>query len=114
MVNVIELGREHGEQYAIELWHADPADYDTAREWCLSDEAGTLTDDYPLPEEATDAIPCDLHTEGWSWGELADYQGAWQAAYYAATTNLMRGLLDGYYDRNEEEEEPTNRKREKL
>lgn len=99
------LGREHGEQYAVELWHADPADYDTAREWCLSDEAGTLTEDYPLPEEAADAIPCDLHTEGWSWGELADYQGAWEAAYYTATTNLMRGLLDSHHDQDADEDD---------
>ena len=105
MVNVTDLGREHGERYAVELWHADPPDYDMAREWCLADQAGTLADDYPLPDDADDAIHPELSTEGWGWGDLADYQGAWQAAYYTATTNLMSGLLASYHDQREGDDE---------
>lgn len=92
-----ELGRQHGDDYAVETWHADPADYDTATEWCSTAAAGTLHDYYlPSPFDET---PNDLDTAGWSWGELADYENAWTQAYLFRTTELMRGVIDGYYDR---------------
>ena len=96
-----ELGREHGQDYAVELWHADPADYDTATEWCLSAEAGTRHDYYlPSPFDET---PDGLDAAGWSSGELADYENAWTQAYLFRTTELMRGVLDAHHDRKQDD-----------
>jgi hypothetical protein len=91
---ITEQGHRHGTEYADDKWQLDPADYDLAVEWCRSADAGTLATDYDLPDDAADAIPADLDTAGWSWGELADYQGAWEAAYYARTTELCRAVIE--------------------
>lgn len=44
--------------------------------------------------DAADAIPGDLDTAGWSWGELADYQGAWEQGFYARLTELCRNVIE--------------------
>lgn len=89
---ITELGRRHGSEYAEYHWQIWPADDDEAREWCAAVDAGTVRE-YPLPEDAADAIPADLDTAGWSWGELADYQAAWEDAFYGRCTELCRDLL---------------------
>lgn len=90
---ITEQGHRHGSEYAYDTWQTDPADYELALAWCLTATAGTLHDTYGLPEDAIDAIPCDLNTEGWCWQELADYQGAWETAYYDTTTELCRNVI---------------------
>lgn len=97
MVNhetITEQGHRHGTEYADYTWQLDPADYDMALEWCRSADAGTVTTDYDLPEDHIDAIDPELDTDGWSWGDVADYQAAWIAAYYARTTELCRAVIE--------------------
>lgn len=91
---IIEQGHRHGTEYADHTWFIDPACYELASEWCASADNGTLEYDYELPDDAIDAIPCDLDTAGWSWGELADYQGAWEQGFYARTTDLCRAVIE--------------------
>jgi len=91
---IIAQGHRHGTEYADHTWILDPADYDMALEWCHTADAGTLATDYDLPDDAADAIPGDLDTAGWSWGELAEYQAAWQAGYFERTTELCRDVIE--------------------
>lgn len=91
---ITEQGHRHGSDYADHTWQLDPADYDMAYDWCAAAEDGTLSTIYDIPEDAADAIPADLDTAGWSWGELADYQAAWQAGYFERTTELCRNLIE--------------------
>jgi hypothetical protein len=87
-----ELATGHGRDAAENYWVTDPAEPEHAREWIRTAEAGTLHD-YILPSPFEDFMPCDLSTEGWSWGELSDYEGYWLGAYLERTTELMRQLL---------------------
>ena len=89
---ITEQGHRHGAEYADHMWQLDPAEYDMALEWCHNADAGTLHD-YHLPG-AFDETPSDLNTEGWSWGELADYQGAWETGYLERTTELCRNFIE--------------------
>ena len=88
-----QQGQKHGTEYAHHHWQTDPAEYQHALAWCLTAAAGTLHDTYELPEDAADAIDPELNTEGWCWQELADYQGAWETAYYDTTTELCRNVI---------------------
>ncbi len=90
---ITEQGHRHGIEYADHTWQIDPAHYTEAVEWCAAAEAGTLHE-YGLPDDAADAIPAELDTAGWSWGELADYQGAWEQGFYARLTELCRNLIE--------------------
>ena len=91
---ITEQGHRHGSEYADHTWQLDPADYDMAYDWCAAAEDGTLSNIYDLPEGYTDAIDPELDTSGWSWGDVADYQAAWVAAYYARTTDLCRAVIE--------------------
>jgi hypothetical protein len=94
---IAALAARHGAEAAEHYWQLDPADHELAAEWVRNAEAGTLRDHYTAAilalEELWDEIPCDLDTEGWSWGELADYQGACEAAFLARTTELCREMI---------------------
>ena len=90
---ITEQGHRHGSDYADHTWQIDPADYELALKWCLSAVRGKLHE-HPLPDDAADAIPGDLDTAGWSWGELAEYQAAWQAGYFERTTELCRDVIE--------------------
>lgn len=94
MTEIIDLGVAHGRQYADEYWQIWPADYNDAVEWCKAADAGTLHE-FGLPDEADDVMGFhpDLNTAGWSWSELADYQGAWQQGLYARFTELCRDVI---------------------
>jgi hypothetical protein len=87
-----EQGWQHGAEYAEHKWVTDPADYERALEWCLSAVRNKL-DEHELPDDAADAIPGDLDTAGWSWGELAEYQSAWLDSYRETVTELCRNLI---------------------
>jgi hypothetical protein len=89
-----QQGRRHGSEYADYTWQLDPADYALAVEWCATADAGNLATEYGLPENYQDAMPADLNTEGWSWGELADYQYAWEDAYYQRITELCHQVIE--------------------
>ena len=91
---ITEQGHRHGTEYANYAWWLDPADYNLALEWCQSADAGTLATDYGIPDDAADAIPAELDTAGWSWAQLADYQGAWERAFYARVTELCRAVIE--------------------
>jgi len=93
MTDIAALGARHGREYAEDSWQVDPADYGMAIQWCEAADNGTLAATYPIPEEAADAIPCDLDTAGWSWSELADYQGAWDRGFYERATELCRDVI---------------------
>ena len=90
---ITEQGHRHGAEYADHHWQIWPAHHTEAIEWCAAADAGTVHE-YGLPDDAADAIPCDLDTDGWSWGELADYQGAWETAFYARMTELCRNVIE--------------------
>ncbi len=86
------LATRHGREAAENYWVTDPAEPEHAREWIRTAETGTLHD-YVLPSPFDDFMPSDLSTEGWSWGELADYEGYWLGAYLERTTELMREVV---------------------
>jgi hypothetical protein len=88
---IAALAARHGAEHADHYWQLDPADYELAAEWVRHAEAGTLADHYVA--QVYDEMPSDLDTEGWSWGELADYQAACEAAYFARTTELCRKVI---------------------
>ena len=89
---ITALGHRHGTEYTDHTCQLDPADYDMALEWCHTADAGTWHD-YYLPG-AFDETPCDLNTEGWSWGELAKYETAWIDGYLERTTELCRNVIE--------------------
>ncbi len=91
---IIKQGHRHGSDYADHTWQLDPADYEQAIDWCAAAEDGTLSTIYDIPDDAADAIPGDLDTAGWSWQELADYQGAWETGYFERTTELCRNVIE--------------------
>lgn len=93
MTDIAALGAKHGREYAEDSWQVDPADYDMAIQWCEAADNGTLAATYPIPEAAADAIPCDLDTAGWSWGEQVDYQVAWDHGFYERATELCRDVI---------------------
>lgn len=91
---ITEQGHRHGSEYADHHWQIWPAHYTEAVEWCAAAEANTVHL-YGLPDlDAQDEIPADLDTAGWSWEELADYQGAWEQGFYTRLTELCRNLIE--------------------
>lgn len=93
---ITSLAYRHGYEAADYYWQLDPAEWDHAVEWVRTAETGTLHD-YDIPGPF-DEIPADLNTEGWSWGELAEYGGAWELGYLDRTTELCEHLIATYRD----------------
>ena len=91
-IDIAELGYRHGFDAADHFWQVDPADEEMAAEWVRNAEAGTMHD-YALPN-AFDEMPADLNTEGWSWGDLAEYGTAWECGYLERTTQLCRKIIN--------------------
>lgn len=91
---IVALGYQHGGDYADHHWQIWPAHYTEAVEWCAAAEAGTVHL-YGLPDlDAQDEIPADIDTAEWSWEEMAEYQRAWDQAFYARLTELCRNVIE--------------------
>jgi hypothetical protein len=90
-VDITELAYRNGTEAAHHFWQLDPAEYDAAVEWVRSFGAGTIHD-YDLPGPF-DEMPADLNTEGWSWGDLAEYGTAWEQAYIWETAKLCGQVI---------------------
>jgi hypothetical protein len=90
---VIETtGYANGVEAAHHFWVMDPAEYAMAVEWVRHADAGDLADHYDIPSP-DECLPGDLNTQGWGWGDLADYQGAWESGYLNETTKLCRQVI---------------------
>ena len=87
------IGYANGVEAAHHFWVMDPAQYAMAVEWVRHAAAGDLAEHYEIPSP-DDCLPGDLNTEGWSWGELIDYQAEWERGYLNETTELCRQVIN--------------------